>query len=346
LKPARNLRLRRALSHLYRSPLAAHLLGPVEARIGTLPRVTQAVRERRALDPPAAGIARFQQVCDTDPGQMPTPMGDGDARPILLLAAGWRSGSTLLQRLVLSSGGVMVWGEPYDRCCLVQRLAGSFRPFGDHWPPASFFLDSHQETTPGALANSWVASLYPDPDSLLSAHRNFLLDLFASPARRLGYERWGLKEVRFGQVELRYLRLLFPDAPIVLLVRDPRACWASNRRFDEVFYASWPSRPTIRPAAFAHLWSRLASDFLDFHHQDHRSLLVRYEDLLAKPSTLDDLERLLGITLDREVLATVQRGGGTARHPASSTELELVRHITSPVARLYGYPQLGPPPTP
>ena len=53
---------------------------------------------------------------------------DSDApenRPVFVLAAGWRSGSTLLQRLVMSSGETLVWGEPYDRACYVQDLARS-----------------------------------------------------------------------------------------------------------------------------------------------------------------------------------------------------------------------------
>ena len=61
----------------------------------------------------------------------PPPADPADDAPIFLLSAGWRSGSTMLQRLLMSDPGVLIWGEPYDECGLVQALAGcakAFRP--------------------------------------------------------------------------------------------------------------------------------------------------------------------------------------------------------------------------
>ena len=57
-------------------------------------------------------------------------------RPVFLLAAGWRSGSTLVQRLLASTRRLMMWGEPYDHCGLIRSLAGSLGAFGEPWPPA------------------------------------------------------------------------------------------------------------------------------------------------------------------------------------------------------------------
>ncbi|MEO0535490.1 MAG: hypothetical protein AAF215_16660 [Cyanobacteria bacterium P01_A01_bin.123] len=35
--------------------------------------------------------------------------------PIFVFSAGWRSGSTLLQRLVMSDKSVVIWGELFNR---------------------------------------------------------------------------------------------------------------------------------------------------------------------------------------------------------------------------------------
>ena len=66
--------------------------------------------------------------------------GDPGPEPVFLLAAGWRSGSTLVQRLLASSGELLMWGEPYDHCGLIRSLAEGVRPFAEAWPPGSVFV--------------------------------------------------------------------------------------------------------------------------------------------------------------------------------------------------------------
>ena len=54
--------------------------------------------------------------------------------PIFILAAGWRSGSTFLQRLVMSREEAFIWGEPYRHAALVDSLASQVKVFTDVWP--------------------------------------------------------------------------------------------------------------------------------------------------------------------------------------------------------------------
>ena len=44
--------------------------------------------------------------------------------PIFLLATSWRSGSTLLQRILVTDRRVMLWGEPLGEMALVSELVG------------------------------------------------------------------------------------------------------------------------------------------------------------------------------------------------------------------------------
>ena len=75
-----------------------------------------------------SGLAALQSVC-------PAPESD-TAAPIFLLSAGWRSGSTLLQRLIMSDKNVLIWGEPYDECGQIQAMADTLKAFRPDWPPS------------------------------------------------------------------------------------------------------------------------------------------------------------------------------------------------------------------
>src|SRR5688572_31225972 len=67
--------------------------------------------------------------------------------PIFIFAAGWRSGSTLLQRLLISGGDALIWGEPYSPSDIVGRLTESLRIFSQEFPPHEFFLRHHEITS-------------------------------------------------------------------------------------------------------------------------------------------------------------------------------------------------------
>ena len=48
-------------------------------------------------------------------------MSDLEKGPVFLFSAGWRSGSTLLQRLITHGGEVMMWGEPFGALDALTR---------------------------------------------------------------------------------------------------------------------------------------------------------------------------------------------------------------------------------
>ena len=96
-----------------------------------------------------SGLAELQGLC---------PINELDDEPIFLLSAGWRSGSTLLQRLVMSDSRVFIWGEPYDECGMIQTLAESVKAFRSGWPPEEYFYDGRASTQ---LTGEWIANLFP-----------------------------------------------------------------------------------------------------------------------------------------------------------------------------------------
>ena len=201
--------------------------------------------------------------------------GDGDD-PILIFSAGWRSGSTLLQRLALSGNEALIWGEPYPYCDYIRSMASSLTSFTANTPPDQFILPestAYKEVDP----STWTACMYPHPQHVLRAHRAFFQALYRDPARARGYSRWGLKEVVLSTQDAAYLSWLFPAAKFVFLFRNPYDAYRSYRSFGDWYYR-WPDKPVFTARQFGIVWRRLLEDFLS----DHKSLngiLLRYEDL-------------------------------------------------------------------
>lgn len=257
--------------------------------------------------------------------------------PVFLLSAGWRSGSTLVQRLACSSGELLMWGEPYARSGYVPRMLNSLKAFCDQWPTSDMLVDSFPRER---LHEEWIANLYPGLNDLRQAHRAFFDRLFAHPAVERGFGRWGIKEVRFGREEISYLRWLYPNAKFVLLVRDPRNSWRSYR--GRIWFWRWPQTTIHSATQFARCWLELANDFIAASRTSGITL-VRYEDLLAESGVIQSLEDHLGIKVDRKVLDRKVGGAGSQQRPApkphmaDSLDRWLIERTCAATLRRLGY---------
>ena len=211
-------------------------------------------------------------------------------RPIFILSAGWRSGSTLLQRMIMQHNSkLLIWGEPFNMGHILDGMISQFKGFNAAWPKKSHFLSKRGN---GVLAQQWVANLYPDVDDLFQANLAFLDRLFAQPARAAGYAQWGVKEVRWTIEHAIFLRRLYPNCKIIFLCRDPFDSYASYYRICDGWFFHWPDQPIATPYAFGRCWARLAQGYLKGHKMVD-GLLVRYEDL-SKPATVERLNDYLG----------------------------------------------------
>lgn len=218
-----------------------------------------------------------------------------DEQPVFVLSSGWRSGSTLLQRMIMESRkDLLMWGEPLPHCNIHDGLVNQFRAFTDCWPPQPYFLSGMKLNDP---SDTWVANLYPDIDDLLKAHRSFHHTLFAEPAYRAGWKSWGLKEVRFTIDHAAYLRLLYPQCKIVLLYRNPYDAYLSYSHWNVTVFRTWPDRFVSTPYAFGRNWAELTRGFLEGHERVG-ALLVKYEDL-DNAGTAERLQSYLGWPVPR-----------------------------------------------
>lgn len=299
----------------------------VSACLGT-PQARAA--HRRALDAHRGIWSGVQELV----ARCPPPEGD-DEQPIFLLSAGWRSGSTLLQRLLMSDPEVLIWGEPYDECGIIQALADSMKAFRPGWPPADYFYDGSE---PVQLSGEWIANLFPSLEELRRAQRAFFDALFAEPARKAGACRWGIKEVRLGAEHCYYLRWLYPRAQFVFLYRNPFDAYRSYCSHGRNWYDTFPDKPVFTAPAFGRHWLALTTGFMQ-HQRKLGALLIRYENLAAGHAPLAELQSRLGLNLDAAVLQTkvgsAERFGKTAR--TGRLDSWLLRRAVAPLAAQLGY---------
>lgn len=321
--------LRRLIDRFLLEPARRFIQIPLEARLGPLrqrARHRAASRRIPTVEQALRNLGERWELGDDDPPD----------RPIFILSAGWRSGSTLLQRLVMSGGNVIVWGEPYAYCAHVQRLAASLRPFTTDYPPDQFFLHERDDLDREEFWEQWIANLYPHPAIMRRAHRDFFRSLYARPAHERGFSRWALKEVRLGIQHAQYLRWLFPESQFLFLIRNPYDAYRSYRPIRR-WYDRWPERPVFTPRAFGEHWRKLASGFLrESHKVDGR--LIRYEELSGDGFPLDRLSEHLKLDLKENVLSKRVKGlGPKVPEPVPGTETRILQRAVDPTAAGMGY---------
>lgn len=262
----------------------------------------------------------------------PDAVSPSKENPIFILSAGWRSGSTMLQRLVMSRESVLVWGEPYSHARMLHHLANSVAVITPDWPRDEWFIDRYRLDE---LSSRFVANMYPDIQDLLHASLAYTQSLLSEPARRRGFARWGLKEVRLTIDDAYFLRWLYPQARFLFLCRNPYAAYRSYR-LDRSWYNEWPDDPVFTAERFGQHWRNLAQGFKD-GCQEVGGLFLRYEDLCAGNLDVTALEEYLQLGIDMQLL---KKKVGTHRRQGDAVpgaELRRLRREVEDLANTLGY---------
>jgi len=229
--------------------------------------------------------------------------------PVFVLGGGGRTGSTLVQRLLISTGEIMIWGEHAGILLegLHRIVAGM-----DEW--ISQRAACHLEQFHQQGWNAWIPNVNPRHEAFVAGARAALLEALAVPARQMGYRRWGFKEIRYNGSAVSLLRILFPDAPIVVLVRHPADALRSIK------VTAWYEKDHgARPESFLAAWALSSSSLAASASKFNGVLVLRYEDLVGDPDRfVGTIAKHVGIDVDRfdrAAIATRLRGGPGAPMP-------------------------------
>jgi len=255
--------------------------------------------------------------------------------PIFLLATGWRSGSTLLQRILVTDPRVFLWGEPLGEMAFVSGMAemltrlSTFPRLAERW--------TENEGLFSSLATSWIASLYPPGRDFRVGLLAFFDQWLGQPARKRGFERWGFKEVRLGATEATLLHWLYPKAKFVFLTRNPYDCYRSLS--DSGWHHLYHARPDIRvdsAAGLARHWNRIALSWSELP-PDFPAVRIKYEDLIAGRVDFRELESWLGIEIKESVALSASVGATARRHRLGWCERLIISKEAEAGMRFLGY---------
>jgi hypothetical protein len=273
----------------------------------------------------AAGLAALAR-------RWPDAESNSTEEPVFVLSAGWRSGSTLLQRALLSK--CLIWGEPLGHAGLIERLADPLRVVSEQWPEQHFV---YRGQPIDSLAGKFIANLYPPPRHLIQAYLAWFDALFAQPARAAGRERWGIKEVRLSADHATLLRWLYPRAKLLFLIRNPYDAFrsfAARRDKGWKWYHRWPDYP-VTPQLFGRHWRELTSSFLAAGEM-LGGLVVYYEDLERRG--WQQVRDYVGFELSEAAIRTNPPDGGPKPVVAiAPADLEPLRAEVEPLAEELGY---------
>lgn len=255
--------------------------------------------------------------------------------PIFLLSTGWRSGSTLLQRILSTDPNVLLWGEPMGEMALLPGITAMLAR-------QSEFPDLEEHCAPdnpafASLATSWIATLYPPGGDFREGLRALVTSWMGNAARQRGFARWGFKEVRLGAAEATFLHWLYPKAKFILLSRNPYDCYLSLS--DSGWHHLYHSRPDVRvdsAAGLARHWNRIALSWSELP-PEFPAYRIRYEDMIAGKVDFQRLGSWLGIRIREEVALSKQISHTARRRRLGWCQRMIVAHETREGMRALGY---------
>jgi hypothetical protein len=313
-----------------------------DTRLGDLVRATRNCRRelwawaqcRQTARPTVEQLAESIAALHGSTSETVSAEGQSEG-PIFLLSTGWRAGSTLLQRILVTDQRLLLWGEPLGEMTFVSKIA---EMMAASISPRNLRQWKNQEDPSSrTLATSWVANLYPESDDFRLALRSLFDQWLAEPALKRGFTRWGLKEVRIGATEAYLLHWLYPNAKFVLISRHPYDCYRSLADSDwQGVYYRYPDMVVDSAAAFALCWNQIAVSW-DQLPEGFPCYQIKYGDLIGGKVDFRKLESWLGLEIKEDVALKASVGGTAKRSRISWYERLIIAREAKAGMNALGY---------
>lgn len=250
-----------------------------------------------------------------------------ELKPLLITSPTIRCGTTLLQRLLCSSGNALIYGEEIGKDLELQLQIFASRKMV-YMHSRQRFASSLDRVMQGD-ANDWIPDLMPDIDGYLEALRqgSFAgLSYCQQYAKAHGRELWGFKYPGWQPHLIRMLFDAMPGTSAIYIFRNLTDCVRSAKAWGELhseadtqqFCAQWAGHMT----------------FMQQWQLSNPVLMLSYEDLVSEP--MQAIERLRNFLPFEDIkpellqhkINNMTEGADTRRdhlnyiEPAALTELE------------------------
>ena len=282
----------------------------------------------------------FYQHVDRHWNLDPSP---DSCKPIFLIASVWRTGSTLTQRLIVSSNELIMWGEPFASCAVIQNLYNTTRSFIEPysrlaWPQftLSRMKEEERDTLINSMGRQWIANLYPDIRDLKESYRLMLDRIFYQSAQKEGFERFGIKFVRLTVEHVQFLQWIYPDARIVFLTRNPYDSWNSYNGCNWNY--RYPDLNISKLGQFIKIWEKNTNEFSQFTGQNIK--MFRYEDVINSSDVRRELKEHCHLeAMDETILAVREKGIPNTDNlkGISSKDIQQIDRMVGKTAKKFGY---------
>jgi hypothetical protein len=150
--------------------------------------------------------------------------------------------------------------------------------------------------------NNFIPNMIPPVDVIRDAQRSILETLYHEPARRMGRDIWGFKEVLYKADIAVRLRELYPNMRVLYITRHPFNCFVSLLHEERLkpyevnipLHESWSRPKTIE---WIKNWTDINESFLE-HPQitDNWVFQLTFEQLVSNPAeTTGQITEWLGM---------------------------------------------------
>ena len=263
--------------------------------------------------------------------------------PIFILSAGPMSGGHALQKALCSSNDVLIWSTTTGSLNHLLEAARQTEFATD--PTMSGIIQGKKRSGEADIQIKRGDNIIPYLHSLRipSSHirksfRQLLGTLYGSPAKSIGFPRWGLVLNQGNQFTVDMLRMTFPRAKFVFLIRHPLDSLGLLKYSKSLPRDSWGNAITKHHPldSFAQNWSNLASDFDRIRHL---GIAIRFEDIQNNENSMLELASTLNISTDG-LLRTLPISNQSVRPPRqnlTTVELNRLKPILQESMSRWGY---------
>jgi hypothetical protein len=220
--------------------------------------------------------------------------------PVFIFSTGPACGSKFVQELVSSSKQVLVWSAPPGA---LNHILEAMRLMDMSLSPGVMGVLSGTNKSkvqkkilkPEDDARPHVANMRFSVKHMQRSFQQLFATLYAMPSSKFGFDTWGITDHTANRQTCDMLRMIYPDAKFVFVIRHPIDCLRQIKKISMRPRDHWGRLLEEKSPLdwFAANWARLADDFYEMPN----TFSIRYEDMVSGKLDIAALNQYLGAEL-------------------------------------------------